>query len=267
MPTPAANDEVREGARLLARLIEPLVGQVYFSPECHARYEALGFSASPGALPNGVALPDGPAYFTSRGSALGQAPGELVAAAFGVFNVEAVVPAVTFGWGLTDASTIADERLAGAIGAARADPRTGARRDRARQRAAGPGRGAPRAVGTGAVRGHAVASPSRHPHGRPVPARRPPARVPRRQPHRRMGRRRARRHRDRSADRAVLGHADPHLHPHPGVERRPARRRGGAAGGRRAPRGRHAHRRRPGVPRGHRAGDRRPDGPGRQRPR
>ena len=114
MPTPAANDEVREGARLLARLIEPLVGQVYFSPECHARYEALGFSASPGALPNGVALPDGPAYFTSRGSALGQAPGELVAAAFGVFNVEAVVPAVTFGWGVTDASTIADERLRGA---------------------------------------------------------------------------------------------------------------------------------------------------------
>jgi hypothetical protein len=115
MPTPAATDEVREGARLLARLIEPLVGQVYFSPECHARYAALGFNGSPGATSGGVALPDGPAYFTSRGSALGQAPGELVAAAFGVFNVEAVVPSVAYGWSLTDAATIADERLAGAV--------------------------------------------------------------------------------------------------------------------------------------------------------
>jgi hypothetical protein len=115
MPTPPATDEVREGARLLARLIEPLVGQVYFSPECHARYAALGFSPSPGATSGGVALPDGPAYFTSRGSALGQAPGELVAAAFGVFNVEVVVPAVTFGWEVTDAATIAKERLLGAV--------------------------------------------------------------------------------------------------------------------------------------------------------
>ena len=63
-----------------------------------------------------MALPDGPAYFTSRGSALGQAPGELVAAAFGVFNAEAVVPAVTFGWTLTDAATIAAARLDGAVG-------------------------------------------------------------------------------------------------------------------------------------------------------
>jgi hypothetical protein len=115
MPTPPATDEVREGARLLARLIEPLVGQVYFSPECHARYAALGFDPSPGTTSGGVALPDGPAYFTSRGSALGQAPGELVAAAFGVFNVEVVVPSVTFGWGLTDAATIAEERLLGAV--------------------------------------------------------------------------------------------------------------------------------------------------------
>jgi hypothetical protein len=114
MPTAAATDEVRDGARLLARLIEPLVGQVYFSPECHSRYAALGFNASPGTMAGGVALPDGAAYFTSRGSALGQVPGELVAAAFGVFSASAVVPAVTFGWSLTDAATIADERLLGA---------------------------------------------------------------------------------------------------------------------------------------------------------
>ncbi len=115
MPTPAVTDEVREGARLLARLIEPLVGQVYFSPECHARYAALGFNGSPGTTSGGVALPDGAAYFTSRGSALGQAPGELVAAAFGVFNIEVVVPSVAFGWSVTDAATIARERLLGAV--------------------------------------------------------------------------------------------------------------------------------------------------------
>ena len=59
MPTPPATDEVREGARLLARLIEPLVGQVYFSPECHARYAALGFNGSPGATPAASPSPTG----------------------------------------------------------------------------------------------------------------------------------------------------------------------------------------------------------------
>lgn len=115
MPTEAASDATRDGARALAKVIEPVVGQVFFAPECHARYAALGFGSSPGSTRDGVALPDGPAYFTSRGSALGQAPGELVAAAFGVFNPEVVVPAVTFGWTVTDAATIAEERLAGAV--------------------------------------------------------------------------------------------------------------------------------------------------------
>ncbi len=102
-------------ARRLAQLIEPVVGQVFFSPECHARYAALGFDPSPGTMGTGVALPDGPAYFTSRGSALGQAPGEVVAAAFGVFNPEIVVPLVTLGWTHTNADTIAQERLTGAV--------------------------------------------------------------------------------------------------------------------------------------------------------
>jgi hypothetical protein len=115
MPTPPASDDTRDRARLLARVIEPVVGQVYFAPECHRRYEALGFNPSPGGIPGGIAFPDGAAYFTSRGSCLGQAPGELVAAAFGVFKAQAVVPAVTFGWTRTDAATIADERLAGGV--------------------------------------------------------------------------------------------------------------------------------------------------------
>jgi hypothetical protein len=102
-------------ARRLAAAIEPVAGQVYFSPECHALYEKLGFGPSPGQF-GGVAGPDGPAYFTSRGSVLGQVPGELVAAAFAVFNPAVVVPAVAYGWSLTDSTTICAARTEGAIG-------------------------------------------------------------------------------------------------------------------------------------------------------
>jgi hypothetical protein len=101
-------------ARALAGAIEPFAGQVYFSPECHEAYAALGFQRSAAEV-RGVAMPDGPAYFTSRGSVLGQVPGELVASAFGVFNPAAVVPAVTFGWTVTDAPTIAAARTDGAV--------------------------------------------------------------------------------------------------------------------------------------------------------
>src|SRR5579864_5243279 len=104
---------VGSAARRLAAALEPVAGQVYFAPECHAAYQALGFGASPGRAGQ-VALPDGAAYFCSRGSALGQVPGEVVAAAFGVFNPAAVVPAVRHGWSLTDAATIGAARTAGA---------------------------------------------------------------------------------------------------------------------------------------------------------
>jgi hypothetical protein len=102
-------------SRILAGALEPVIGQVYFSPECHQAYAGLGFSPSPGTTGD-VALPDGAAYFTSRGSALGQVPGELVAAAFAVFNPAVVVPLVAHGWTLTDASTIAEARFDGAVG-------------------------------------------------------------------------------------------------------------------------------------------------------
>ncbi len=102
-------------ARVVAAALEPVTGQVYFSPECHAGYQALGFGGSP-AMMGPVALPDGPAYFCSRGSVLGQVPGQVVAAAFGVFNPAVVVPAVTRGWTLTDAATIGQVRTEGAVG-------------------------------------------------------------------------------------------------------------------------------------------------------
>ncbi len=35
-------------ARRLGGALEPVIGQVYFAPECHQRYAALGFAASQG---------------------------------------------------------------------------------------------------------------------------------------------------------------------------------------------------------------------------
>lgn len=101
-------------ARRLGGALEPVIGQVYFSPECHAAYQQLGFAGSSGEM-KGVALPDGPAYFSSRGSLLGQVPGQVVAAAFGVFNPDVVVPSVRHGWSVTDATTICAARDRGAL--------------------------------------------------------------------------------------------------------------------------------------------------------
>jgi hypothetical protein len=98
----------------LGSVLEPVVGQVYFSPECHANYVALGFDPSRGDA-DGVALPDGPAYFASRGSVLGQVPGEVIAAAFGVFSAAVVVPSVELAWSRTDAATIRAARADGAV--------------------------------------------------------------------------------------------------------------------------------------------------------
>ncbi len=101
-------------ARALAAALEPFAGQVYFAPECHQGYAALGFDGSSAEI-GGVQMPDGVAYFTSRGSVMGQVPGEVVAAAFGVFNPAAVVPAVDIGWSKTDAATICAARTRGAV--------------------------------------------------------------------------------------------------------------------------------------------------------
>jgi hypothetical protein len=105
-PTPAS--------RVLAMALEPVAGQVYFAPECHRNYGDLGFGPSPHTTAGGVQMPDGPAYFTSRGSVMGHVPGELVAAAFAVFNPRVVIPAVARGWTICDAPTICAARTEGA---------------------------------------------------------------------------------------------------------------------------------------------------------
>ena len=101
-------------ARRLAAAIEPFAGSVYFAPECHQAYAALGFDGSRATV-KGVEMPDPVAYFTSRGSVMGQVNGQVVAATFGVFNPAVVVPSVELGWTRTDAPTICAARDAGAI--------------------------------------------------------------------------------------------------------------------------------------------------------
>ena len=101
-------------SRHFAAVLEPIAGQVYFSPECHANYQALGFGGSRG-VQDGVALGNRIAYFTSRGSVMGQVSGYVVAATFAVFNPDIVIPAVKEGWTITDAASICGARDRGAI--------------------------------------------------------------------------------------------------------------------------------------------------------
>jgi hypothetical protein len=67
--------EFRERARRLRNAVEPVAAGVYFAPEAHAAYEALGFDGSPPASADGIARPELKSYFTSRGACMGQVPG------------------------------------------------------------------------------------------------------------------------------------------------------------------------------------------------
>src|SRR5437879_7963753 len=96
-----STDRVRGVSRRLRDLVEPLAANVYFAPEAHGAYGELGLSYLPG-------------YFCSRGACMGQVPGEVVTAAFAVFNPDIVIPAVTEGWSKTDASSILKAREHGA---------------------------------------------------------------------------------------------------------------------------------------------------------
>lgn len=106
--------ELSMRARSLAAALEPFAGQVYFSPECHANYEALGFGPSPGEF-GGVASPEMESYFSSRGSVMGQVSGAVIAAAFGVFNHTIVERLVERAWQKVDAAIICQARDVGAI--------------------------------------------------------------------------------------------------------------------------------------------------------
>ncbi|WP_063920317.1 SCO6745 family protein [Nocardia violaceofusca] len=106
-------ESVARRAQALRAAIEPFAGQVYFAPECHAAYERLGFA--PGGVLGNVRTPDAAAYFTSRGAAMGQVAGSVLAAAFAVFEPGVVMAGVEYGWRLADAATISEARTTGAI--------------------------------------------------------------------------------------------------------------------------------------------------------
>jgi hypothetical protein len=97
---------------------------VYFAPEAHQAYADLGFGPGPGQIVGDtwaeshwgrVRLPDGIAYFASRGGVLGQVRGEVVAAAFGVFNPAVVVAAVDQAWRIAGADAVVAARTSGAV--------------------------------------------------------------------------------------------------------------------------------------------------------
>lgn len=83
-------------ARRLAAALEPTIGSVFFLPEIHEAYVALGFGGSGGER-DGVAMPDGPAYVHSRASALGTRRPTVVAAAFGVFSTRIIAGGLAVG--------------------------------------------------------------------------------------------------------------------------------------------------------------------------
>jgi hypothetical protein len=99
--------------------VEPIAANAYFAPEVHGALEKLGFGGgTPG--PNGIHYPDGVAYFVSRGGCLGpNVPGEVIAAAFGVFKRPMVVAAVDAGWKIADQPSVLTAREEGAIASLR----------------------------------------------------------------------------------------------------------------------------------------------------
>src|SRR5437879_5231752 len=101
------DDVVRKVSRRLRDLIEPLAANVYFAEEAHAAYGALGLAGF------------GPGYFCSRGACMGQVSGDVIVAAFGVFNPAIVLPSVEEGWSKTDAATILAAREQGAAASLR----------------------------------------------------------------------------------------------------------------------------------------------------
>jgi hypothetical protein len=92
--------------RDLRNVCEPIGANVYFAPEAHQRYTALGLNGASG-------------YFCSRGASLGKPSGMVVAAAFGVFSPVIVVPAVEAGWAATEPAPLLQARHDGAVASLR----------------------------------------------------------------------------------------------------------------------------------------------------
>ncbi|MDP9238672.1 MAG: hypothetical protein M3P30_14960 [Chloroflexota bacterium] len=96
-----------ERTRLLRNVCEPIGANVYFAPEAHQRYAALGLAGY------------GSGYFCSRSASLGKPSGLVVVAAFGVFSPAIVVPAVEAGWAKTEPEPLLQARYDGAVASLR----------------------------------------------------------------------------------------------------------------------------------------------------
>jgi hypothetical protein len=92
--------------RTLRDVCEPIGANVYFAPEAHQRYTALGMNGASG-------------YFCSRGASIGTPSGMVVASAFGVFSPAIVVPAVDAGWAVAQRDDVLQARYDGATASLR----------------------------------------------------------------------------------------------------------------------------------------------------
>lgn len=97
--------DVRATSRRLRDLAEPIAACVYFAREAFDAYKELGLDDY------------AQGYFCSRGACLGRPSGQVVTAAFGVFDPEIVIPAVEGGWTKTGPDAVLDARLEGATAA------------------------------------------------------------------------------------------------------------------------------------------------------
>jgi helix-turn-helix protein len=92
--------DVTGRARKLWRLLEPIHGLLYFSPEARARFEAVGLK--------GWWM----GYFASRGAAMGPVGPGVVLATFYVFHRSLVHRAIPDAWQLSSPEAVLDARTA-----------------------------------------------------------------------------------------------------------------------------------------------------------
>ncbi|MFD0065478.1 hypothetical protein [Streptomyces sp. NPDC056690] len=129
-------------ARETWQTLEPYHGAVYFSPEAHAAYAALGVDGGPG-------------YFASRAAALGPVAPEVVIATFYNFNPKAVRAALPAAWRTAPPEKFLAARLTGIDATLRRILGAGVLASDELRRAAELGR-------------RAAESTSAHLHGRPL---------------------------------------------------------------------------------------------------
>ncbi|RKN39611.1 SCO6745 family protein [Micromonospora endolithica] len=140
-PEPAALDPA--AARHAWRVTEPLHAMIYFVPEAHQRYAALG-------------IPEPAGYFASRAAALGPVGPAPVAASFFNFNPDLVARVLPAAWTRTTPAAVLAARLEAA--------------DAALTRALGDAVHGPDMVEAAGLARRAAESAAGYPEGRPLAA-------------------------------------------------------------------------------------------------